>query len=670
MISDTAANVDSAIGTLNADSHVSAITLLGSTDLSLSVAQALNDTHALNAITNSSYGVTITDTGANVSANFDALNADSHITSIMPTDGSQAMTLTLTQMLNDTHALSLLDPFTITVTGASANLDTLTSTQISNFSGDGVAALQAVDSDLALTLAQTAALGAGGISIIEPFPAGTTEVITYNASGGIATILYQGVTGQAYTSYTVTYGSNGKPASISYSNGMTGVWTYNANGTYVVSFTGVTGAAYTSYTVDYGTSGNLTSATFKGVTGQAYTSYTVDYGTNGKPTSATYSNGLAKTWTYNANGTYVVSFTGVTGAAYTSYTVDYGTSGNLTSATFKGVTGQAYTSYTVDYGTNGKPTSATYSNGLAKTWTYNANGTYVVSFTGVTGAAYTSYTVDYGTSGNLTSATFKGVTGQAYTSYTVDYGTNGKPTSATYSNGLAKTWTYNANGTYVVSFTGVTGAAYTSYTVDYGTTGKPTSATFSNGMTETWTYNADGSSNIVLRGINGVAQSVSEMVFDAAGVKIATANDLISGSGNLSLSGGGLTISSGAGGALSLTVGSDTFALDAHKTEAINATGYNSEVFGFASGFGSDSITGFAAGGSSSDVLSLKLAMFSGLNASNTAAQNAAILLSSNAMSQSGSNVKITDTSGDVLTLMGVTTTALSQSASSVFRFG
>ena len=318
MISDTAANVDSAIGALNADSHVSAITLLGSTDLSLSVAQALNDTHALNAITNSSYGVAITDTGANVSANFDALNTDSHITSILPTDGSQAMTLTLTQMLNDTHALSLLDPFTIKVTGAAANLDSLTTTQISNFSGDGVAAVQALDSDLALTLAQTAALGAGGISIIEPFPAGTTEVITYNASGGIATILYQGVTGQAYTSYTVTYGSNGKPASISYSNGMTGVWTYNANGTDIVSFTGVTGAAYTSYTVDYGTSGKPTSATFTGVTGQAYTSYTVDYGANGKPTSATFSNGLAKTWTFNSNGTYAVSFTGVTGAAYTS----------------------------------------------------------------------------------------------------------------------------------------------------------------------------------------------------------------------------------------------------------------------------------------------------------------------------------------------------------------
>jgi hypothetical protein len=636
-ISDTAANVASAIDTLNADTHVSAITLLGSTNLSLDVAQALGDTRALNAITNSSYGVTVTDTGANVSANFDALNADSHITSILPTDGTQAMTLTLTQMLNDTNALSLLDPFTISVTGKAASFDALTAAQIASFATDGVTGLDATDSDLVMTLAQTTALGAGGISITQPFASGTTEVVTYNATGGLATILYQGVTGQAYTSYTVTFASNGKPASASYSNGMTATWTYNANGTYAISYASVTG--------------------------QAYTSFTVNYGANGKPTSATYGNGLAATWTYNANGTYAVSYTGVTG--------------------------QSYTSFTVNFGTTGKPASATYSNGLAATWTYNSNGTYSISYTGVTGQAYTSDTVNYGANGKPTSATFSngmavtwsynangtysvsysGVTGQAYTSETINYGTNGKPTSATFSNGMAETWTYNANGTSSASFTGVTGQAYTSYTVNYGTNGKPTSATYSNGMTETWTYNTDGSSTIVFRGITGASQTVSEGIFNAAGSRVATAYDLTNGSGSLVLSGSGLTISSGASGALSLTTGSDTFALDAHTKETINATGYGSETFGFATGFGSETISGFTAAASGGDVLSMKLAMFSGLSASNTAAQNAAILLSSHAMSQSGSNVTITDTNGDSLTLMGVTTTALTQYASSAFKF-
>ena len=61
--------------------------------------------------------------------------------------------------------------------------------------------------------------------------------------------------------------------------------------------------------------------------------------------------------------------------------------------------------------------------------------------------------------------------------------------------------------------------------------------------------------------------------------------------------------------------------------------------------------------------------MFNGLSSTNTAAQNAAILMSSNAMVQSGSAVLITDLTGDRITLNGETTTALVQSASSVFKF-
>jgi hypothetical protein len=449
-ISDTAANVASAIGTLNADKNVTAITLTDTANLTLTAAQALDDTRALGVITNSGFGVTITDTGANISANFNALNDDSLITAITPTGGSQTLTLTVTQMLDDTHALSLLDPFTIKVTGAAASLDALTAAQIKDFAADGVTTITSTSGDLTLTAAQDAALGAGGISVIEPYAAGTTEVVTFNASGGLATILYQGITGQAYTSYTVTYGANGKRASASYSNGMSAKWTYNANGSCAVAFSGVTG--------------------------------------------------------------------------------------------------------------------------------------------------------------------------QAYTSYTVDYGANGKRTSVA----------------------------------------------FSDGMTETWKYDADGSYSLVATRIPHAAYFASEAIFNTAGVDVAISDNMYVGSGNLALRGDDLTLSSGAGGGLSLASGSDSFWLESHTTETVNATGYSSETFAFASGFGSESITGFATG---SDKLSLKLAMFKGLSASDTAAQDAAILLSSGAMVQSGSNVKITDLGGDVLTLVGVTTAQLTQNASSVFKF-
>jgi len=451
-IADTAANVASAINTINADTHVSAITLVGSTNLDLTVAQALNDTHALNAVTNSSYGVTVTDTGANISANFNALNADSHITSILPTDGSQTLTLTVTQMLNDTRALSLLDPFEITVTGPAASLKALSTTDLTNFAGNDVTLLDATDIDVSLSLSQREALSAGGIALEQPFSGGTVEEISFNSQGAVSSIDYEGFTGRSYTWEIVNYGSNGRAASASYSNGMT------------------------------------------------------------------------------------------------------------------------------------------------------------------------------------------------------------------------ETWTFNANGSYSAAFAGVTGTSYTSYTMNYGSNGKPTSASYNNGMTQTWTYNADGSYDMVLRGAPNANYTSYEAVFNTANVRGANAFDFASGVGQLVFTNSGLTTSFGSG-KLSLTIGADTFALDAHSTETVTATGYNAETFGFTAGFGSDSITGFAAGGSASDVLSLKLSMFTGLSGSNTAAQNASILLSSHAMAQSGANVTITDTSGDVLTLMGVTTSTLTQYASSVFKF-
>ena len=454
-IADTAANVSANIGALNGDADVTSISLTGTgtPTLALTVAQALDDTHALGAITNASYAIAVTDTAANISANFDALNADTHVTSIAPSgSGTQTLTLTLTQALNDTRALSILDPFTITVTGTAASLQAVTAAQITALSGAGVSLLEASDADVTLNSAQREALGAGGIAVEEPGAVSGVKVLNYSASGALSTVDYLGIVGAAYTSYTVTYGANGEPASASYSNGMTAAWTYNANGSYQVAFAGVTGAAYTSYTVQHAS--------------------------------------------------------------------------------------------------NGEPESASYSNGMTAAWTYNADGSYDINYAGVTGQAYSSY----------------------------------------------------------------------------------------------------------------------EVVNNSAGTKVAVAENMTSGSGDLILHADGLTISSSSG-TFSVTTGSDTFALNAHATEAISASGLNSESFDYASGFGQSMITGLQVGGSASDVVQLHLSMFSGLSSSNTAAQNLAHLLSSGAAAQSGSNVTITDLAHDVLTLANVTTTALSQNASSVFKF-
>ena len=232
-IADTAANVSANIDALNSDAKVTSIALTdsGTPTLALTVEQTLNDTHALGAIANASYAIAIADTGANISANFDALNADAHVTSIAPAgSGTQVLTLTVAQVVTDTRALSILDPFTITVTGTAASLQGLTPAQMTSLSTSGLTLLEATDEGVAFTTAQKQALGAAGIALEQPYSGGTVEVINYSASGAVSSVQYLGIVGAAYSSYTVFYGANGQQTSASFSNGMMATWTFNANG--------------------------------------------------------------------------------------------------------------------------------------------------------------------------------------------------------------------------------------------------------------------------------------------------------------------------------------------------------------------------------------------------------------------------------------------------------
>ena len=247
-------------------------------------------------------------------------------------------------------------------------------------------------------------------------------------------------------------------------------------------------------------------------------------------------------------------------------------------------------------------------------------------------------------------------------------------------NDFKATW----NGQTLLSLSNAAQSGYTQHTYTVTATGSTTALQFSarndpsqwdldnisltaNG-TGTTSHNADGSYQTTYAGVTGLAYSSYEDVYNTAGALVADAQDMTNGSGNLLLSANGLTISSSSGN-LQLTAGADTFNLKAHATEAISATGLNSETFKYASGFGQSSITGLNAGGSASDVIQFNHSMFSGLSSSNTAAQDLASLLSSGAAAQSGSNVTINDSVGDVLTLVGVTTNTLSTYANSVFKF-
>jgi hypothetical protein len=107
-VTDTAANVAGDVDTLNADANVTSITLTdgGTPTLTLSVARALNDTAALGKIVGP-YLIAISDTAADVAANFDALNADTHIASISLTDaGTPLLDLTDAEATGDASALA------------------------------------------------------------------------------------------------------------------------------------------------------------------------------------------------------------------------------------------------------------------------------------------------------------------------------------------------------------------------------------------------------------------------------------------------------------------------------------------------------------------------------------------------------------------------------------
>jgi hypothetical protein len=147
---------------------------------------------------------------------------------------------------------------------------------------------------------------------------------------------------------------------------------------------------------------------------------------------------------------------------------------------------------------------------------------------------------------------------------------------------------------------------------------------------------------------------------------LASAQDNGGGWGTLSLLAGNLTVSSGSA-ALNVTAGASTFTPAAHPNETIQATGQTGEVFAYTSGFGSSNVMGFQASGANHQI-QLQASMFSGLTPGQPSADWAQ-LLSSNAAIQSGADVTINDTAGDVLKLSGVSLDSLTANAGNVFKF-
>lgn len=135
-------NIDqivSELDALNSDPRVSSIELLFSPSLTLTVAQTIDDATARSKITGA-YTIAIKDSAANVAAQFDALNGTTNIASIDLTDGGvPTLVLTTVQVQNDTNALSKVinEPYVLGIVGTGSETITISQPlQLSNFAYD------------------------------------------------------------------------------------------------------------------------------------------------------------------------------------------------------------------------------------------------------------------------------------------------------------------------------------------------------------------------------------------------------------------------------------------------------------------------------------------------------------------------------------------------------
>ncbi len=162
-ITDTVGDVEAGLATLVANtSNIASITATGGT-VTVSVATVLADQPTLDKIVG---GFAIADLAATVAANLDALNADAQLKSITLTDGgTPTLTLSIAEALNDTAALSkIVSPHNVAIADTAANIAAITSAQASALEAAGYTRISATG-PVTLTVAQAWILSGDGLIV-------------------------------------------------------------------------------------------------------------------------------------------------------------------------------------------------------------------------------------------------------------------------------------------------------------------------------------------------------------------------------------------------------------------------------------------------------------------------------------------------------------------------
>ena len=206
-ISDTAANVSAAFDALNGNSHVTSITLTdsGTPMLTLTATQAIEDTSALSEITNTSYTIAISDTAANVSQYFSALNDDAYLSSITLTgSGTPTLTLTAAEAIGDTVALGKIEnaSYSIAIVDTAANVLTdgstlagmsdISSVMVKDTAADILANLSELESDThisSIVVEDTAADVLANVTALQDAGSSISQIDVVDTAADIASNL-------------------------------------------------------------------------------------------------------------------------------------------------------------------------------------------------------------------------------------------------------------------------------------------------------------------------------------------------------------------------------------------------------------------------------------------------------------------------------------------------
>jgi hypothetical protein len=188
-VTDTAADIEAGLSTLVADATEIGSIAASNGPVVVSTASFLADQPALDKIAG---GFAVFDSAAIVAANLDALNGDTHLTSIALTGGG-ALTISIEEALNDTRALGEITSATA-LADTAADIELITSAEAGALKADGYTSIGSTTGPVAMTIVEAETLSGDGIAVTgAPVTAsGTVATMTALATPEASTLVGQG----------------------------------------------------------------------------------------------------------------------------------------------------------------------------------------------------------------------------------------------------------------------------------------------------------------------------------------------------------------------------------------------------------------------------------------------------------------------------------------------